>query len=96
MSIGLKLVIAVFLLLTAMLQVRLWGMDGGLGAVDHLEQLLDQQRLENGEMVERNRLLMAEVKDLRRGKDAIEERARSELGMIGEDEQFYLAIERQQ
>ncbi len=96
MSIGLKLVVVVFLLLTAVLQVRLWGMDGGLGAADHLERLVNHQRLDNQKMVERNRLLMAEVEDLRRGKDAIEERARSELGMIGEGEQFYLAIERQQ
>jgi len=71
-------------------------MDGGLGAADHLERLVNHQRLDNQKMVERNRLLMAEVEDLRRGKDAIEERARSELGMIGEGEQFYLAIERQQ
>lgn len=96
MGFGIKLVIAVFILLTVALQVRLWGMEGGLGSVEHLEQLVDQQRIDNQEMAERNRLLMAEVEDLRRGKDAIEERARSELGMIGEGEQFYLAIERRQ
>ncbi|MBI1196052.1 MAG: cell division protein FtsB [Gammaproteobacteria bacterium] len=96
MGIGLKLVIAAFLLLTVALQVRLWGTDGGLGSVNQLERLVDRQRLDNQKMAERNRLLMAEVEDLRRGKDAIEERARSELGMIGEGEQFYLAIERRQ
>jgi cell division protein FtsB len=58
-----------------------------------LEDELAAQRAENENLEARNRLLEIEVVDLKNGLEAVEERARSELGMIGEDETFYLIID---
>ncbi len=79
--------------LTLALQFRLWSGEGGLPEVWHLERAVEEQRRENRELAERNRALAAEVEDLRRGLDAIEERARSELGMVHEDETFFLVVD---
>ena len=56
------------------------------------EELAIQQGI-NEKLKERNRLLEIEVVDLKTGLEAIEERARSELGMIGEGETFYLIVD---
>lgn len=53
-----------------------------------LEKALDVQRAENARLRERNEALAAEVEDLKSGRDAIEERARSELGMLKEGERL--------
>lgn len=79
--------------LTLALQFRLWSGEGGLPEVWRLERAVEEQRDENRDLAERNRALAAEVEDLRRGLDAIEERARSELGMIHEDETFFLVVD---
>ncbi|MFO8154676.1 MAG: cell division protein FtsB [Pseudomonadota bacterium] len=79
--------------LTLALQFQLWSGEGGLPEVWRLERAVEEQRAENRELAERNRALAAEVEDLRRGLDAIEERARSELGMIHEDETFFLVVD---
>jgi cell division protein FtsB len=47
------------------------------------------QRIENEKLKDRNRTLSAEVTDLKKGKTAIEERARTDLGMVGNNESFY-------
>jgi hypothetical protein len=52
-----------------------------------------EQQQSNAELKARNDALFAEVQDLREGLDAIEERARSELGLVGEDESFYLIVD---
>ena len=54
---------------------------------------LTAQRAANAELEQRNQYLEIEVLDLKNGLEAVEERARSELGMIGERETFYLIIE---
>jgi len=59
----------------------------------HLQQEVDNAKQERAQLEERNRALDAEVSDLKKGLDAIEERARSELGMVGKDETFYQIIE---
>ena len=79
--------------LTLVLQYQLWVGEGGVRALNLLEQALDDQRQVNAELQERNRLLEIEVLDLKTGLEAVEERARSELGMIGSDETFVLVIE---
>ncbi|MBM2830878.1 MAG: septum formation initiator [Gammaproteobacteria bacterium] len=60
--------------------------------VHHLEQAKQVQIEENEQLQERNQSLAAEVHDLKNGYEAIEERARSEMGMIKNDETFYQVI----
>ena len=80
-------------LLLLILQYRLWVGEGSLGEVSALRQQVDKQRKENIRLMERNRALDAEVIDLKKGLDAIEERARNELGMTKKDEVFYQVID---
>jgi cell division protein FtsB len=75
------------------LQYRLWVGDGSLAEVWDLYQQVETQRDENQRLLERNQALEAEVQDLKQGLEAIEERAREELGMIKEGETFYQIIE---
>ena len=83
----------VLLALLALLQYRLWMGDGSLAEVWNLYQQVETQKRENRELRDRNQALEAEVVDLKQGLDAIEERAREELGMIREDETFYQIVE---
>jgi len=80
---------ALFALLLA-LQVRLWLSEDGYGEIVRLEEQVRSQTLENQRLKERNSQLDAEVEDLKGGFAALEERARSDLGMVGRDESFYL------
>ena len=75
------------------LQYRLWLGDNSVRALNMLEVELEAQRSINVELEERNLVLEIEVLDLKNGVEAVEERARSELGMIGKDETFYLLID---
>ena len=84
--------IAVLLALLLVLQYRLWFGRGGYVDVRRLEQELAAQRTENDRLLERNRSLQAEVDNLKKGLDAVEERAREELGMIREGETFYQVV----
>jgi cell division protein FtsB len=79
--------------LVVLLQYKLWVGDGSLAEVWNLYHKVEVQKEENQQLRERNQALEAEVKDLKQGLDAIEERAREELGMIREDETFYQIIE---
>ena len=79
--------------LLLLLQYRLWIGDGSLAEVWGLYQQVEAQREENARLQERNQALQAEVKDLKQGLDAIEERAREELGMIKDGETFYQIID---
>jgi len=63
-------------------------------ALNILEVELEAQHNVNEDLAERNRLLEIEVLDLKNGLEAVEERARSELGMIKDGEVFYLLIEK--
>ena len=87
------LVMSVLFVLLVGLQQRLWLGDGSLEEVRDLERRTRAQQGENEGYVERNRALDAEVRDLKGGLDAIEERARRELGMTRKDETFYLLVE---
>jgi cell division protein FtsB len=84
-----RIVAAVLLVLVLVLQYRLWVSDGGMREVWRLRDEVALQRAENKKLNERNRTLVAEVQDLKQGKTAIEERARTDLGMIGSNESFY-------
>tara|TARA_B100000780_G_scaffold264868_1_gene219875 strand:- start:403 stop:687 length:285 start_codon:yes stop_codon:yes gene_type:complete len=78
-----------------LLQYRLWFSHDGLPSVMHLYRSVVLQEERNSVLEERNQVLAAEVQDLKSGLDAIEERARSGLGMIKQDETFIQIIEEQ-
>jgi cell division protein FtsB len=88
-----RIVIAILILLLIVLQYRLWVGAGSLAEVNNLKHEIAELEKELVGLRERNRALQAEVKDLRSGQSAIEERARSELGMIKEGEVFYQVIQ---
>jgi len=85
--------IALLMVLLVYLQYRLWVGDGSLAEVWRLRGAVAEQRAENARLQERNQALDAEVRDLKEGLEAVEERARSELGMIREGEVFYQIVE---
>ena len=87
-------VFAVALLLVLIgLQYRLWVSDDGLRSVLSLKRSVAAQVAENGTLVRRNDQLAAEVKDLKEGLAALEERARNDLGMIGANETFFQVVD---
>jgi cell division protein FtsB len=88
-----RILILLLLMLLVVLQYRLWVGEGSLAEVHGLKQEIAQQRAVLEKLRQRNRALQAEVLDLKKGLDAVEERARSELGMIKEGEIFYQVVE---
>lgn len=89
-----RILVAILLILFVLLQYDLWVGDGSLATVWHLKQEIKKQKTENRQLRERNRALEAEVQDLKQGLDALEERARDEMGMIREGETFIQVIEK--
>jgi len=90
----LRLLTLIFVILIAALQYPLWLGKGSWLRVWDLNQQITAQKDENARLKARNDMLDAEVRDLKQGYAAIEERARSELGMIKQDEVFYQVIEK--
>jgi len=89
----LKLIVAILFVLLIWLQYKLWLDDGGIPEVLELEQEIETVQAEVNTLQERNKALNAEVMDLKTGIEAIEERARSEMGMIKKDEIYYQVID---
>jgi cell division protein FtsB len=87
-----RILVAILGLLVLLLQYRLWISDQGKREVWRLTQAVEAQSAANAEQRERNRQLLAEVTDLKVGLTALEERARSELGMVGNSETFYQIV----
>ena len=88
-----KTIALVLLTLFIWLQYKIWLQDGGIPEVIQLQEEVEEVKVEVQKLQERNLSLDAEVKDLKKGLDAIEERARSEMGMIKEGEIYYQVIE---
>jgi cell division protein FtsB len=84
--------LVILLLLLIALQLKMWFGEGGYSVVKRLAVRVEEQARENELLALRNRELQAEVEDLRQGLHAIEERARSELGMVKENEEFYQVV----
>ncbi len=80
--------------LIGLIQVPLWVGKGGWLHAWRVERQLESQRAKNAMLEERNARLAAEVIDLKQGYDAIEGRARYDLGMIRNDEIFYQVVRR--
>lgn len=89
----LRYVALILLILLLALEIKLWAGDGGMREVWLLQRRLDEQKQENQRLKLRNEALSAEVQDLKTGKAAIEERARSEQGLIKPGETFYQVVE---
>ena len=89
----LRWVALVLIIVLIALQVRLWTGQGGLRDVWRLQQSVAGQKAENERLKKRNETLSAEVEDLKHGEEAVEERARSELGLLKPGETFYQVVE---
>lgn len=85
-----RIIMAVLVVLLIALQIQVWQERARLKG---LEARLAEQSATNIELKARNDALFGEVQDLRVGLEAIEERARAELGLVGEDESFYLIVD---
>ncbi len=79
--------------LLLLIQYPLWLGKGGLLRVWEMERQIEAQRESNDRLRARNAALDAEVRDLKQGLEAVEERARSELGMIRRDEVFFQVLD---
>ena len=73
-----------------LLQMDIWFKEDGKKRTEELNQMIDTQQQENKEMMIRNSELEQEIKDLKDGTEALEEKARTEMGMIKEGEELYL------
>ncbi|MBM3344499.1 MAG: cell division protein FtsB [Betaproteobacteria bacterium] len=82
--------------LIVLIQYPLWFGKGSWSRVWEVDQQIKTQRDKNTGLHTRNSVLEAEVRDLKHGLDAIEERARSDLGMIKQDEVYFQVLERGQ
>ncbi len=80
-------------ILVAMLQYKFWFGQGNWRQVESLRAQVQAQKKENHQLLLRNNALVAEVKDLKSGVDAVEERARNEMGMIKPGETFYRVVD---
>lgn len=85
-----KIIIALLVGLLILLQLEVWRQFQQIG---QLELQFEQQVERNTQLRERNNALAAEVEDLKSGLEAVEERARSELGLVREGERFYLVVD---
>ena len=90
-----RILVVILLLLVVLLQYDLWVGEGSLATVHLLNQAIDKQKQENQQLKERNASLEAEVMDLKQGLEAIEERARSEMGMVKEGETYIQVIDQE-
>jgi cell division protein FtsB len=88
-----RVVIVALVILFFGLQYKLWFEDGGVRQVTRLHEEVESQKKENEALVRQNDQLRAEVKDLKSGVDAPEERARNELGMIKQNEEYFQIVQ---
>jgi cell division protein FtsB len=83
---------AVLATVLLLLQYRLWVSADGVSEVLRLKSAVATQQADNLRLSDRNRQLSAEVRDLKQGNVALEERARTDLGMIGSNETFFQVV----
>jgi cell division protein FtsB len=88
-----KWLAATLVVVVGLIQYPLWFGKGGWFRVWEVDQQIAEQRAVNAKLKARNAALDAEVRDLKRGLEAIEERARSELGMVKQDEIFFQVLD---
>ncbi|MGB4810881.1 MAG: cell division protein FtsB [Methylophilaceae bacterium] len=88
-----KALTLIFVVLIALLQYPLWLGKGSWLRVWDIKSQIEAQEKKNNGLKTRNSTLDAEVRDLKSGRAAIEERARTELGMVKQDEVFYQVLQ---
>lgn len=87
-----RLITAILVIFLALLQYRLWFGKNSVPDYFALEEEVARQQVNNNKLKQRNKLLYADTDDLKSGTEAIEERARHELGMIKDGETFFRVI----
>ena len=85
-----RLLTLILIIIFILLQMDIWFKEDGKKRTEELNQMIDTQQQENKEMMIRNSELEQEIKDLKDGTEALEEKARTEMGMIKEGEELYL------
>lgn len=89
-----KILASLLFVLLIFLQLQLWFGSHGVFQLWSLQRNIDQQQSSNDALITRNEQLHAEVQELKEGREALEERARSQLGFIKEGEKFYRLVPR--
>lgn len=90
----LRWIALILLVILIGLQLKLWTGSGGMHEVQALRSSVEKQRIDNERLAQRNQALAADVSDLKHGEQAVEARARAELGLIKPGETFYQVVER--
>ena len=85
-------ILSILAILGLMMQAKLWLSDDGYGKTRELRLAVSLQRQQNQVLKDRNSALEAEMLNLKHGHEAAEERARTDLGMIGRNETFYQVV----
>ena len=85
-----RVLTVILIIVFILLQIDIWLKEDGKKRTEELNQLINTQQQENQEMMIINRELEQEIKDLKEGTGALEEKARTEMGMIKEGEELYL------
>jgi cell division protein FtsB len=88
-----RFIIVILVVFFLMIQFDIWVKDDGLNRVKELQLMIDSQSEENQRLKLRNKQLEREIEELKSGTESIEEKARTDLGMIKEGEEFYLIVE---
>lgn len=91
-----RYIILLLIVLIGLLQYKLWFQSGGIQHAAVLQQEVKQQQMTNRDLNAQNRQLQAEIKDLKHGQEAIEERARNELGMVKNNEDYVQIVQEKQ
>ncbi|PIE37350.1 MAG: cell division protein FtsB [Gammaproteobacteria bacterium] len=91
-----RILVATLLLLLLALQYRLWFGAGGVAELHRLRAQVDELSQTNEQLSERNAALERDVRELKTGTAGIEQRARTDFGMIAKDEVFYQVVEPEQ
>lgn len=84
-----KWIAAILLVILMTLQYRIWFGDSSYQKISLQKEKIEKVRSENSDLTARNQKLLAEIKDLRNGSDAVEERARYQLEMVKDNEVFF-------
>lgn len=88
-----RFLLSLLVILLVIFQYRLWWGENGLLEYWHIQQQVSELESSNQELQQRNRLLNAQVEDLKTGLAAVEERARFDLGMLGAQETFFWLLD---
>ncbi len=89
-----KPLIVILTILFLSLQYKLWFVQDGVWRVHQLKKQIAQQMKENAQLSQRNTVIVAEIKDLKSGKVALEAHARHDLNMVKPNELFYILVEK--